>query len=233
MSFKGSVRSSVAILRERLESLTNEIRKSLNNQGTGIHLLLPISDDIISFAADVVGVLLGAFLGYLLGLRQQRKIDEERDERKRIELKDALRTELVYIEKEVTNEPETWSELFNPVRFNIVFLDMPTFTSIVNSGQLLLLDSELVKSLSELNSEVHEHKVAQTIFASVGGSQSPAELGSHLKEFEKIIDDPSQQTNDRLAVLLKVVVAKRKIISHHARELIQKLITDKKNMKLE
>ncbi|HYB04383.1 MAG TPA: hypothetical protein VED17_07970, partial [Nitrososphaerales archaeon] len=106
---------------------------------------MPISDDLASFAADVVGVLLGAFLGYLLGLRQQRKIDEERDSKRRNELREALRAELVYMEKEVARKSETSSELFSPLLFNMVYLDMPTFTSIVNSGQLLLLDSELVQ----------------------------------------------------------------------------------------
>ena len=173
--------------------------------------------------ADVVGVLLGAFLGYLLGLRQQRKIDEERDSKRRNELREALRAELVYTEKEVAKKSEMSSELFSPLLFNTVYLDMPTFTSIVNSGQLLLLESELVQLLRKLSSEVHEHNIAQSIFAGVSATQNPTELSSHMQEFAKVLEDPTQQTDDRLAVLLKVVVAKRKRISQQARELIQKL----------
>ena len=44
-----------------------------------------------------------------------------------------------------------------------------------------------------------------------------------MKEFEKVIDDASQQTDDRLAAVLKVVVAKRKTIAHQARVLIDNL----------
>jgi len=185
--------------------------------------LLPIPDDIVSFAADVVGVLLGALLGYLLGLRQERKIDREKEDRKRTELKAALRAEAFYIEKELAKEPEPSSELFKRIRFDVVFLDMPTFTSVVNSGQLLLLDSELIRSLRQLNSEIHEHNVAQSIFAGVSGTQSLEELNSHMKEFEKVLDDPSQQTDDRLAAVLKAVLAKRKTISDQVRVLLHNL----------
>jgi hypothetical protein len=188
---------------------------------------LAISDDIVSFSADVVGVLLGALLGYLLGLRQERKIDREKDDRKRTELRAALRAEIGDIQQELAKEPLVYSELFKSIRFDFVFLDMPTFTSIVNSGQLLLLGPELIKSLRELNNEIHEHNTAQTIFAGVSGTQSPEELNSHMKEFERTLKDPSQQTNDRLAEVLKVVVAKRKTISQLARLLIDELGPEK------
>ena len=188
---------------------------------------MSFSDDFISFAADVIGVLLGALLGYLLGLRQQRKIDQEKDDRKRAELKAALRAEIGDIQKELDKEPLVYSELFKSIRFDLVFLDMPTFTSVVNSGQLLLLDPELIRSLRELNNEVHEHNTAQSIFAGVSGTQSPEEMSPHMKEFERVLDDPSQQTNDRLAGLLKVVVEKRKTISRQARLLIDSLTTDR------
>lgn len=184
---------------------------------------MAISDDIISFAADVVGVLVGALLGYLLGLRQERKIDREKEDKKRTELKVALRAEIGDIEKELAKEPEPSSELFKSIRFDVVFLDMPTFTSIVNSGQLLLLDSQLVRLLREFNGAIHEHNIAQSIFAGVSGTQSPEEMSSHMKEIEKVIDDPSQQTNDRLAAVLKAVLARRETISHQARVLLDNL----------
>jgi hypothetical protein len=185
--------------------------------------------DIISFSADVVGVLLGALLGYLLGLRQERKIDREKDDRKRTELKAALRAEIGDIQRELAKEPLVYSELFQSVRFDFVFLDMPTFTSIVNSGQLLLLDPELIRSLRGLNNEIHEHNTAQSIFAGVNATQSPEELNAHMKEFERVLKDPSQQTNDRLAAVLKVVVAKRKAISQQARVLIDNLSPARKD----
>lgn len=191
---------------------------------------MAVSDEIISFVADVVGVLLGALLGYLLGLRQERKIDQEKEDRKRIELKAALRAEIGDMVKELAKEPEVSSELFGHIKFDVVLtLDMPTFTSIVNSGQLLLLDSKLVRLLRQLNSEVHEHNTVQSIFAGVVGTQSPEEMNSHVKEIEKVLEDPSQQTNDRLAGVLKVVAAKRKAIAQQAKVLIQNLSTDKEN----
>jgi len=192
--------------------------------------VLAISDDIISFAADVVGVLLGALMGYLLGLRQERKIDREKEDRKRTELKTALRAEIGDIEKELAKEAEPSTELFKSIRFDLAFLDMPTFTSIVNSGQLLLLDSELIRLLREFNGSIHEHNTAQSIFAGVIGTQSPEEMSSHMKEIEKVTDDPSQQTNDRLAGVLKVVLAQRKTISRQAKVLIQNLSVGSENV---
>ena len=134
-----------------------------------------------------------------------------------------MRAEIGDIEKELAEEPLRWSELFKSIRFDLVFLDMPTFTSIVNSGQLLLLDPELIKSLRELNNEVHEHNTAQSIFAGVTGTQTLEQLNSHMKEFQEVLDDPSQQTDDRLAAVLKTVLAKRKIISQRAGALVDNL----------
>jgi hypothetical protein len=112
---------------------------------------MAISDYIISFVADLIGVLLGVWLGYLLGLRQQRTIDSEKDSRRRVELGEALRNELAYVSKEVGRRSEGSSGFFNDLAFTTVYLDLPTFTSIVNSGQLLLLDQVLIRSLRELN----------------------------------------------------------------------------------
>ena len=178
---------------------------------------------MLSFAADVVGVLLGAFLGYLLGLRQQRKIDNERDDRRRNELKEALKSELIYLEKEVSRQHDQPSQFFKPLNFNILFLDMPIFTSIVNSGQLLLLDSQLVRLLRELNREVHDHDLAQYVFAGVSGAQSTAQIASYSEEMKRMSIEPGYETSNRVAALLKIVITKRDIISKKAVELIQEL----------
>jgi hypothetical protein len=166
---------------------------------------LAISDYVISFLADVVGVLLGASLGYLLGLRQQRKIDTERREETKRELKDALKDELVYVQKEVRDEPKSPSEVFGDLAFSPVFLDLPTFTSIVNSGQLLLLDVGIVRSLRELNKEIHEHNIAQTTFLAVIASTS------------------QEKPSGRMASVLKVILSRRETIVQQTEKLIQKL----------
>ena len=121
---------------------------------------MAISDVFLDPIADLVGALLGVFLGYWLGFRQQRRIDSEKDQKKRKEMMQALGVELRYLVDEVTRKSPGPSGFFGTLNFNILFLDLPTFTSIVNSGQLLLLDSNTVRSLRELNGEIHEHDIA-------------------------------------------------------------------------
>jgi hypothetical protein len=173
-----------------------------------------ISEYVISFLADVIGVLIGASLGYLLGLRQQRKIDSEKREEMKRELKGALKDELVYVQKEVRDEPKSPSEIFG-LAFSPVFLDLPTFTSIVNSGQLLLLDAGLVRSLRELNKEIHEHNIAQTTFMAVGTSL--------LEGFKKTHEGADEKPSGRIASVLKVVLTRRETIVQQTEKLIQKL----------
>ena len=176
---------------------------------------MAISDYVISFSADVIGVLLGASLGYLLGLRQQRKIDSERREDTKRELKNALKDELVYVQKEVRDEPKSPSEIFGELAFSPVFLDLPTFTSIVNSGQLLLLDAGLVRSLRELNKEIHEHNIAQTTFMAVGTSL--------LEGFKKTPAGAGDKPNGRIDSLLKVALTRRATIIQQSEKLIKEL----------
>ena len=184
---------------------------------------MQISDEVLSFSADVVGVLLGAFLGYLLGLRQQRKIDYERDAKRKQELKVALKDELEYLAKEVTRQSEATLEFFRSFGFDTVFLDMPTFTSIVNSGQLLLLDSEVVHSLRELNTQIHEHNISQTVLEAFIGVSNSSRLVAPTEEFKKIVLDPVEHSSSRITELLKLVMDKRKIIAQECEDLIQKL----------
>ena len=176
---------------------------------------LASSEDAISFVADVLGVLLGAFLGYLLGLRQQRKIDNERDQKKKRELIEALKVELDYIVAEVTQKPVKGSELFGQLNFDVIILDLPMFTSIVNSGQLLLLDSRTVAALRELNTEIHEHNTAQAIFLGVAGSNSD--------RLNAIEENRDAEAKGRLGVLLRVILTKRDGIAEKARKLSQDL----------
>ena len=176
---------------------------------------MAIPDYIISFSADVIGVLLGASLGYLLGLRQQRKIDGEKREETKRELKGALKDELVYVQKEVRDEPKSPSEIFGELAFSPIFLDLPTFTSIVNSGQLLLLDAGLVRSLRELNKEIHEHNIAQATFMAVGTSL--------LEGFKKTDEGADEKPSGRIASVLKVVLTRRETIVQQTEKLIQKL----------
>ena len=175
---------------------------------------MAISDYVISFLADVIGVLIGALVGYLLGLRQQRKIDSERREETKRELKEALKDELVYVQKEVRDAPKSPSEIFGLV-FNPVFLDLPTFTSIVNSGQLLLLDAWLVRSLRELNKDIHEHNIAQTTFLAVGTSL--------LEGFKRTSEGADEKPSGRIGSLLKVVLTRRESIIQQTEKLIKEL----------
>jgi len=185
---------------------------------------MPVSDYVISFAADVIGVFLGAGLGYILGLQQQRKFDREKDDRLRRELRDALKNELVYVITELGILPPKSSEIFSTLAFDPVFLELPTFTSIVNSGQLLLLDTDLVSSLRELNTEIHEHNLAQTSFFVVGGTMNAEEFASHSPNLNKIAGgEKEEKANGRLEALLKVIVSRRKTIVTHAESLIKKL----------
>jgi hypothetical protein len=176
------------------------------------------SEDAISFVANVIGVLLGAFLGYLLGLRQQRKIDYERDQKKKRELIEALKVELNYIVTETVQKPVTGSEIFDQLNFDVIVFDLPAFTSIVNSGQLLLLDSSTVAALRELNTEIHEHNTAQAIFLGVAGSNSD--------RLNAIAENRDPEAKGRLGALLKVILTKRDGIAEKARKLIQDMSTD-------
>ena len=175
---------------------------------------MAISDYVISFLADVIGVLIGALVGYLLGLRQQRKIDSEKREQTKHELKDALKDELIYVQKEVRDAPKSPSEIFGHA-FNPVFLDLPTFTSIVNSGQLLLLDAWLVRSLRELNKEIHEHNIAQTTFLAVGTSL--------LEGFKRTSEGADEKPSGRIGSLLNVVLTRRETIVQQTEKLVQEL----------
>lgn len=182
---------------------------------------MPISDDVISFIANVVGVLIGAFLGYLLGLRQQRILDNERDEKTRKDLITALKDELTYLVTEVTKKPTLSSELFGSLNFDVVFLDLPTFTSIVNSGQLLLLNLDIVRGLRDLNTQVHEHNFAQGVFVGIAGSRTLSESDS--AQLNAALQSPDTETRSRVGQLAKVVIGKRQSIALKAQELIQKL----------
>lgn len=162
-------------------------------------------------------------MGYLLGLRQQRLIDSERDDKKRQELKSALKAELEYLVREISDKSESSSEFFRQLPFNVLFLDLPTYTSIVNSGQLLLLDSMLVHSFRELNSEVHEHNIAQYVFAGIGFSTASDDMARQSEELKRIIASPSSSSDSRFEGLLKVVINKRTKIVKKADEMIQEL----------
>jgi len=130
------------------------------------------------------------------------------------ELKGALKDELVYVQKEVRDEPKSPSEIFG-LAFSPVFLDLPTFTSIVNSGQLLILEAELVRSLRELNKEIHEHNIAQTTFFAVGTSL--------LEGFKKTPAGAGDKPNGRIDSLLKVVLTRRATIIQQSEKLIKEL----------
>jgi hypothetical protein len=184
---------------------------------------LSIADDAVSFAANVVGVLLGALLGYLLGLRQQRKIDIERDVKRKNELVEALKAELRYLVGEITGTSAETSGFFGSVPFNFVSLDLPTFTSIVNSGQLLLLDPDTIRLLRELNTEMHEHNIAQAIFVGVGGSQNSTEISKNSDELKSLLENPQLEATSQFGGLLKVIMKKRKTIAEKAEELIRQL----------
>lgn len=186
---------------------------------------LALSDYAIQFVSDVVGVLIGAWLGYLFGLRQQRQIDAENERRRRAELREALKDELAYVSKEVRTRSDSISGRVVELDFSTVYIDLPTYTSIINSGQLLLLDSELIRSLRELNTQVHAHNTAQTVFVGVSESMSPAAFAAHAEECRKVLADPKLETSDRLAGLLKVIVSKREIIAQEAEATIKELST--------
>ena len=178
--------------------------------------------------AELVGALLGVFLGYLLGFKQQRKLESEKDQKTRKELMQALKAELLYL-VEVTGKSSGPSDfLFGSLNFDTIFLDLPTFTSIVNSGQLLLLESNIVHSLRELNGEVHEHNIAQAVFAGVVGSAGRLSINAQLntqetEELRMILQNPEMETTSRLGGLLKLIVKKRKTIAQKAQELIDDL----------
>ncbi len=166
---------------------------------------------------------MGAFMGYLLGLRQQRKIDTERDDKTRLELIEALKEDLNDLVKEVMRKLTSTSGLFGSLDFNFVSLDLPTFTSIVNSGQLFLLDLDIVRRLRELNSEIHEHNILQSIFAGVAGPLSSKESLPNPEELKAVLENPNAVVEGQLVPLLKVVISKRNSIAQKAQELIRKL----------
>ena len=179
--------------------------------------------------AELVGALLGVFLGYLLGFRQQRKLESEKDQKTRKELMQALKAELLYLVEVTSKSSGTSDFLFGSLNFDTIFLDLPTFTSIVNSGQLLLLESNIVHSLRELNGEVHEHNIAQGVFAGVVGSAGRLSINAQeldaqeTEELKMILQNPEMKTTSLLGGLLKLIVKKRKNIAQKAQELIGNL----------
>ena len=189
---------------------------------------MAISDVFLDPVAELVGALLGVFLGYLLGFRQQRKLESEKVRKTRKELMQALKAELLYLVGEVTKSSGPSEFLFGSLNFDTIFLDLPTFTSIVNSGQLLLLELNIVHSLRELNGEVHEHNIAQAVFAGVVGSAGRLSINTQLNtqetgELKMILQNPEMETTSRLGSLLKLIVKKRKTIAQKAQQLIGSL----------
>jgi hypothetical protein len=191
---------------------------------------LAIPDVFLDPIAELVGALLGVFLGYLLGFKQQRKLESEKVRKTRKELMQALKAELLYLVGEVARKSSGPSEfLFGSLNFDTIFLDLPTFTSIVNSGQLLLLESNIVHSLRELNGEVHEHNIAQAVFAGVVGSAGRLSINTQelntqeTQELKMILQNPEMEATSRLGGLLKLIVKKRKNIAQKAQELIDDL----------
>ena len=182
---------------------------------------MAISEVLVDPIAELVGALLGVFLGYLLGFRQQRKLESEKDQKERKELMQALKAELLYLVREVTRKSSGPSAFFGSLNFDTIFLDLPTYTSIVNSGQLLLLELNIVHSLRELNREVHDHNIAQTVFAGVVASADSSEVaGSNTQELKMILQNPQMEATSRLGGLLKLIVKRRKNIAQKAQELI-------------
>jgi len=187
---------------------------------------LAISEVLIDPIAELVGALVGVFLGYLLGFRQQRKLESERAQKERKELVQALKAELLYLVDEVTTKSSGPSDfLFGSLNFDTIFLDLPTFTSIVNSGQLLLLELNIVHSLRELNGAVHEHNIAQGVFAGVVGSAGRLSINAQLntqetEELKMILHNPEMKATTQLGGLLKLIVKKRKTIAQKAQELV-------------
>jgi len=182
-----------------------------------------LTDYLIEAIADLVGVLIGAWLGYLFGLREHRRTDAERQEATRVELMEALEDEMAYVSREVRTHPKSSSDRFVALDFGTVYLELPTYESIVNSGQLLLLDSKLIHSLRELNTQVHLHTTVQTVFLALTEVMSPTEFASHTEECKKVLADPEGATDDRLATLLRVVVGKREVIAREAKALTDEL----------
>jgi len=186
---------------------------------------LAISEVFYDPIAELVGALLGVFLGYLLGFRQQRKIESQKDQKTRKEMMQALKAELLYLVEVTTKSSGTSDFLFGSLKFDTIFLDLPTFTSIVNSGQLLLLELNIVHSLRELNGEVHEHNIAQGVFAGVVGSAGRLSINAQLntqetEELKMILQNPEMKATTQLGGLLKLIVKKRKNIAQKAEELI-------------
>ena len=190
---------------------------------------MAIPDVFLDPIAELVGALLGVFLGYLLGFRQQRKLESEKVRKTRKELMQALKAELLYLVGEVTKSSGPSEFLFGSLNFDTIFLDLPTFTSIVNSGQLLLLELNIVHSLRELNGEVHEHNIAQAVFAGVVGSAGRLSINTQelntqeTEELKLILQNPEMEATSRLGGLLKLIVKKRKNIAQKAQELVDDL----------
>ena len=184
---------------------------------------MALTDYVVEAVADLVGVLIGAWLGYLFGLREHRRTDAERDKATQAELVEALKDEGDYVSREVRTHPKSSSDRIVELDFSTVYLDLPTYTSIVNSGQLLLLDSKLIHSLRELNTQIHLHTTVQTVFLALTEVMSPTEFASHTEECRKVLADPEYKTDDRLATLLKVVVGKREAIAREAGALTHEL----------
>ena len=184
---------------------------------------MALSDDLVLFVADVIGVLLGAWLGYLFGLRQQRRIEAEKENARRLELLEALKDEMTYLAREVKTHPKSSSDRIVELDFSTVYLEMSTYTSIINSGELLLLDSKLIHALRELNTQVHLHTTVQTVFLSLTEIMNPAEFASHTETCRKVLADPEFKTDDRLASLLRVVVGKREMIAREAKAIADDL----------
>jgi hypothetical protein len=89
-----------------------------------------------------------------------------------------------------------------------------------------LLELNIVQSLRELNGEVHEHNIAQAVFAGVVGSAGRLSINTQelnaqeTEELKMILQNPEMEATSRLGGLLKLIVKKRKTIAQKAQDLI-------------
>jgi hypothetical protein len=129
-----------------------------------------------------------------------------------VTLKRALADELTEVANRMRPLPPP-ADLPNALTFDYATIDLPVYSSLVNSGKIFLLEDKLVRALNELNQNIQDMNRANEDLRRGLSSLTPIEARLHLGEFNRIMLNPDAPTEDPLVGSLKVSLLKKRIIT--------------------
>jgi hypothetical protein len=126
-------------------------------------------------------------------------------------LKKALADELTVIANRMRSPPPP-ADLPNALTHDYGRIDIPVYSSVLNSGKIFLLDDILVRALNDLNQNIQTLNSANEDLRTGFRSLTTMDARSHLGELNRIMLNPDLPTEDPLVSFLKVAILQTRII---------------------